>query len=264
MTTTTYSRTSGTAILPGTWAYVRARGDIPAADILNPAERYDYDQADAQTREAFRALALAPLTEPPDFLRFALASNTTPLAHYEGEGPPGAYVAPGVLAGATLEQAIATLGIDEATLQARLGTFAGPVTLAILPAGARVYRTVGLMASSYAVGMGVVTNKLLGDFWEPVSPNGYEDVGQWRSTTAVLAEWNGDFGHIEVCLAAEVPALVGTVAQQKIQRDGHHVLPGGGQQYCIPNLTDADLTEPLTGRPLKEIIRETRYGGRNR
>lgn len=260
-TSTTYSRTSGHAILPGTWAYVRNRGDIPEADKLPPAERYDYDQAAPEVQQQFQALAAAPLTEPPDFLRFALGSNADPLAAYEGEGAAGGFAAPGRLAGVSITDAARRLGIAEDVLHTRLTTFSGAVTLAILPKGTTIYRTVGLAASEYGVTHGVVTNKLLGDFWEPLCPNEYPDIGAWRSATAVLAEWNGDYGHVAVTLDADVPALTGTVGEQKINRAGHRVLPGGGQQYYIPNLHDGLITEPLAGRPLRDVIRPTRYSG---
>lgn len=260
MTTTTYSRTSGTAILPGTWAYVQNRGDIPNADKLNPAERYDYDQAKQDVRDQYKALAMQPLTEPPAFLRFALGTNSDPLAAYDGEGNPAGFAGPGTLAGISVTDAAARLSISEDRLINKLGTFTGPVILAILPKGTLIYRTVGLATSDYGVNHGLVTNGLLGDFWEPTSPNIYADVAEWRSKTAVLAEWNGDYGHIVVCLAADVPVLTGTVGEQRIGRDGHKVLPGGGKQHYIPNLTDAHVTEPLAGRALKDIIQETLYG----
>lgn len=261
MTSTSYSRTNGSAVLPGTWAYVRNRGDIPDADKLDPAERYNYDQSDQSVRDQFQALALQPLTQPPAFLRFALGMNSDPLAHYEGEGDPGRFAAPGQLAGISNTEAAGLLGISEDTLQDKLGTFSGAVTLAKLPAGTVIYRTVGLTASGYSVSHGLVTNKLLGDFWEPCSPNIYADINKWRSATAVLAEWNGDYGHIAVQLAKEVTVLTGTVGEQPINRTGHKVLPGGGQQHYIPNLTDADVTEPLSGRALQDVILETRYTG---
>lgn len=264
MSTTTYSRTSGTAVLPGTWAYVQQRGDIPDADKLNPAERYDYDKASQAVRDEYKALAMQPLTQPPEFLRFALSTNSDPIAAYAGEGNPAGFAAPGVLAGGlSASAAAARLGISVDRLIQKLETFTGPVTLAILPSGTVIYRTVGLIASDYGVTHGLVTNSLLGDFWEPTSPDVYSDVGHWRSKTAVKAEWNGDYGHIEIRLSQDVPALTGTVAEQKIERTGHRVLPGGGQQYYIPNLTDAHVTEPLSGRPLTDIVQETKYGGSN-
>lgn len=262
MTSTTYSRTSGTAVLPGTWAEIQRRGDVPDADKLDPAERFDYDTADQSVRDRFKQLARQPLTEPPPYLRFALSTNRDPVATYEGEGAGGRYVADGHLVGMSEKVAATRLGIPESTLRQKLATFTGPVTLVMLPPDTEIYRTVGLTASEYSVDRGVVTNKLLGDFWEPSSPNDYQDIAEWREKTAVLAEWNGDYGHVAVRISKGITVLAGMVAEQQIHRDGHHVLPGGGFQYYIPNLTDDCLTEPVTGRPLQNVVRETRYRGR--
>lgn len=262
MTSTTYSRTSGTAILPGTWAAIQRRGDVPAADKLDPAERFDYDTADQSVRDQFKQLARQPLTEPPPYLRFALSTNRDPVATYEGEGAGGRHLANGHLVGMSETEAAMRLGIPERTLRDKLATFSGPVSLVMLPPGTEIYRTVGLTASEYGVDRGIVTNKLLGDFWEPSNPNDYQDIAEWREKTAVLAEWNGDYGHVAVRTSVAIPVLSGTVAEQPIHRDGHRVLPGGGLQYYIPNLTDHCLAEPVTGRPLQEVVRETRYRGR--
>ncbi|MHB1702117.1 MAG: hypothetical protein ACYCSN_18680, partial [Acidobacteriaceae bacterium] len=88
MSGTTYSRTDGHAILPGTWAYVRSRGDVPNADVLPAHLRFDYDTCSSEQKQAFAQQASIPLTKPPDFLRFALATGRDALESYPGATSP--------------------------------------------------------------------------------------------------------------------------------------------------------------------------------
>lgn len=269
MSSTTYSRTSGSAILPGTWAYIQARADIMAADKLDPADRYTYDTATPEERRAFDEMAARPELEPPEFLKFNLAENPLSMAHYPGESNPLGFLANGVLADMNLDQLIMDLNRrpngkamiqllrDKQRLARELAKFHGIVSLIALPIGTLVYRTIGLMAAAATHGM--VTNKLLGAYWEARSPNAYENIDEWRAKTAVLAEWNGDYGHLVVELKREVFVLSGCVAQQAIHRDGHKVLPGGGMQYFIPELSNADMVSPVEGVPLVEVIHQTQY-----
>ena len=262
MTSTTYSRTSGSAVLPGTWAFVRNRHGIDPSQILDPAERYDYDTATDAIRDEFVRLAQQDLTEPPDFLRFALDMNDLPMGDYPGEGVAGAHAAPGLLGGTAPEVVRKRLNISEQQLDDALATFSGDVRLVGIPAGTVIYRTVGLTAKERGVNHGSIINRLLGEFWEPDCPDNYEDVAAWRSATAVLAEWNGDYGHLEVKLKADVWVLAGTIAEQPIRRTGGKVLPGGGQQFYLPNLLDSALEDSLTGRPIRTLIKKTQFRGR--
>ncbi|MHB1702528.1 MAG: hypothetical protein ACYCSN_20835, partial [Acidobacteriaceae bacterium] len=135
----------------------------------------------------------------------------------------------------------------------------GEVHLIEVKPGITIYRSVGLTAQ-YATLQGAVTNVLLGSYWDPKCPNTYASEAEWRSHTAVLAEWNGDYGYLEVTLARPIKALAGTVGMQKLPRQGSAVLPGGGHQIFISHLDDADLVVPIGGRPLVEIIQPTQFG----
>lgn len=263
MSGTTYSRTDGHASLPGAWAYVRARGDIPDADKLPPQDRFDYDTAKPEVRDAFVRLAMEPLTRPPEFLRFALANRDDPLSVYPGAAEAsGGHTANGFLENIDAERCAANLGISVDALHQQLKNFAGSVQHTLLPVGTRIYRTVGL--TTVLVARGSVTNKLLGAWWEQRCPNDYASIEEWRANTAVLAEWNGDYGYIEVTLGRQAYALSGTVGMQKLPRQGSAVLPGGGHQFFIPRLQDADLVDPVSGRPLTDVIHRTEFGARSR
>lgn len=259
MTGTTYSRTSGTALLPGTWAYIRARGDIPDAEKLAADERYSYDTASGQDRADFAAAALTVLLRPPAFLKFALATGADRVENYPGlvpetQGKP----ANGHLGNLPHLQACSALGISLDALKTELGKFSGLVTVMSLPVGSVIYRTVGLMADGAKYGS--VTNRLLGGYWEPECPNNYPDEAAWRAATAVKAEWNGDHGHIEVTLKRPLVALFGVVGMQKVDRNDDVVLPGGGMQYFIPKLSEYDLNEPMAGVPIIQLIKPTLFG----
>ncbi|MHB1702527.1 MAG: hypothetical protein ACYCSN_20830 [Acidobacteriaceae bacterium] len=263
MSGTTYSRTDGHAILPGTWAYVRARGDVPDAEKLPPQDRFDYDTATPEDRSAFMRLAMDHLTRPPEFLRFALANRDDVLPVYPGavDGSSEGHVANGFLENIDAARCAADLQISVDDLSGHLKNFAGAVQHTQLPVGTRIYRTIGLTTS--LVAHGSVTNKLLGAWWESRCPSDYASIEEWRAKTAVLAEWNGDYGYIEVTLARPVFALYGAVGMQKLPRQGSAALPGGGHQFFIPRLRDSDLAEPVSGRPLIDVIRRTEIGARS-
>lgn len=259
MAGTTYSRTSGHAILPGTWDYIRSRSDIPDAQRLAPSDRYNYDTVSAGEREAFIRLALQELTTPPDFLKFALAAGTDSLTPYPGEADVSAgKPADGSIAGFTQTAAAAQLGISVDQLQIELAKFSGPVSLVFLVPGQKLYRSVGLTAQ--ATTYSSVTNALLGNYWEESCPSNYADEAQWRSATAVLAEWNGDYGYIEAELAKPIAALIGVVGMQKLARQGNSVLAGGAKQVYVPRLTDSNLVHPIASGRLIDVIKPTRFG----
>ncbi|MFG6489617.1 hypothetical protein ACG04R_23275 [Roseateles sp. BYS78W] len=263
MAGTSYSRTAGHAILPGTWEFVRRRGNVPDSDLLDPAERYDYDTVNADKRAEFDRLAARDLTEPPEFLQFALANGRDALSDYPGAAPLGTgAVALDTFDPALVARAAAKFGMTAQKVEDELRKFSGAVQLVELLPGQELYRTVGLTATGALYGS--VTNKILGNYWEPVCPDEYDDVGHWRASTAVLAEWNGDYGYVRVQLARPVAVLAGTVGQQDLNRQPGQVLPGGAQQFFIPRLVDADLVTPVTGQPLKNIIRRTVFGARTR
>lgn len=257
---TTYSRTSGHAILPGTWDYIRSRGDVPDPDRLNPADRYNYDTASAAEREAFIRLSLQALTTPPAFLRFALAGGIDALTPYPGEVDAAlGHSGEGKLVGFSQADAVKLLGLaDIPALELELTKFSGPVSLVALQPGQKIFRTVGLTAVSAKYGS--VTNKLLGNYWEQTCPSTYDNEAQWRADTAVLAEWNGDYGYIEATLAKPITALLGKVGMQKLARQGSSVLPGGGMQLFIAHIDDASLAEPIASRRLIDVIQPTQFG----
>ena len=260
MSEITYSRTSGSEVLPGTIAYIQARGDVPDAEKLDPAFRYDYDNATSEQRAEFNRLIKNSLTRPPSWLRFALASSAAHVYPYPGEAPElSGYPANGTL-NFNLRQAALKLGIPLDNLMEELLNFSGLVQLVTLPVGTPMYRTVGLTVEG--VIHGSVINKLLGNYWEPMCPSDYADESSWRAATAVLAEWNGDLGYVQVELSRPVTVLFGMASMQKIGRNGNAVLPGGGMQYYVPCLKDTDLVKSLTGRPLTEIIKKTEFGKR--
>lgn len=259
MAGTSYSRTSGHAILPGTWQYIRHRGDIADFEKLDPERRYDYDTAGSDKKSTFMRLAQEALTTPPNFLVFALADSKDQLSSYPGAvdatlGKP----ANGSLQGITHELAATNLGISQQQLSVELAKFTGHVTLGKLLAGQKIYRSVGLTATT--VGYGSVTNMLLGKYWEPICPSQYASEAQWRAATAVKAEWNGDHGYIEVQLNQEVYALIGKVGMQKLDRQSNEVLPGGGDQFYIPALNDNHLMQPIMSSPLIDVIKPTNFG----
>ena len=272
MTSMSYSRSAGHAILAGTWEAVKARRDIPDTSKLDPAERYTYDTASPSDKLKFIALSLQEQNQPPDFLRFSLATNKEPIENYPGQAASSTFIANGHLLGATAEMQIKALtgrvgsdGMvrllsDPEWLGRELAKFHGPVTILLLLSSTKIYRTVGLIANEHGLLHGVITNKLLGDYWEAQAPGQYLDVNEWRAKTAVLAEWNGDYGHIEVTLKQDLYVLYGLVAQQKIDRGDGHVLPGGGSQYFIPEIKDNMLVEKMD-RPIRQVIQETKYRG---
>lgn len=263
MAGTTYSRTTGHAILPGTWEFVRRRGNVPISDLLDPTQRYDYDTTSEDKRVEFNRLASRALTEPPEFLQFALARGRDALTPYPGAVPLGAgRIAIDTFDPLLVARAATALGMAPQQVEDELRKFSGTVQLVELLPGQVLYRTVGLTATGALYGS--VTNKILGNYWEPVCPDEYDDLGQWRANTAVLAEWNGDYGYIQVVLSRPVTVLAGTVGQQDLSRQPGEVLPGGGQQFFIPRLLDADLVVAIANQPLKAIIRKTVFGATKR
>ena len=258
MSGTTYSRTTGHAILAGTWEYIRRRGDIPEPDLLSPSERYDYDTVSASARTEFIKLAQRELTKPPDFLKFCLAVGTDPLVSYPGEVDASlGKVADGYLSGITLQKASEVFKLSQDDMLIELAKFSGPVVLTRTDPLQKFYRSIGLTAGSTSFDS--VTNPLLGKYWGSC-PNIYKDEAEWRAATAVMAEWNGDYGYIEIEISKPVVALVGMVGMQKLARQGNSVLPGGSIQFFIPNLTDGDLLQPISSQSLVDVIKPTRFG----
>lgn len=262
VSSTTYSRSDGSAILLGTYQYVRARTDILDADKLASSDRYTFDTCTDEERQAFIWAATNPQFEPPAFLRFNLADGLDPVLPYPGavdydEG----WATTGVLEMAQpVEQIAASMGITVSKLTEILYTFSGGVGLVRLEPGTSIYRTIGLTASSHSLSTpGTITNRILHEFWEPSSPNKYKNEADWRAKTAVKAEWNGDYGHVRFTLKREVLAMMGLVGMQKIARNGNAILPGGAIQYFIPNLTGEDIVESIDV-PLKNLILETKFG----
>lgn len=262
MTGTTYGRTSGTAISPRT--YREASKRLPdGVRRLPPYMRTDWDAClDEVLRELFRRAHARE--NPPEFLEFRLAEDTPAFDGYPGAIPAVATTPGTLIALQSVRQAMELLGISDLDLlQAKLNTFTGEVQVVPLMPGTPVYRSVGLLVGKpQDVAAGRVTNKLLGDFWDPRCPSSYRDIAHWRADTAVHAEWNGDMGYVvaEVRPGATVYALYGTVGAQPVPGDRSMCLPGGGKQLWIPHLRDEDLVEPISGRPLIEVIRETRFG----
>lgn len=273
MAGSTYSRTHGARILPGSWAYVRARSDFVSAELLSPDERFSYDTALPETRDALDRLAKAPMTAPPDFLIFSLAKGKDPIQAYPGAtaGPMPSTV-PSLVPGVTLDQTAAALRATPKDVEGAIQNFRGQVSLTLLQAGAELYRTIGLLAETGAVEAGLIMNRMFGDrlWFEPRSPNTIADEAAWRASTAVLKEWNGDYGYIAVKLKRALHVLEGDVAPQPIPRDSPITLylPGTGRQYWVARLDENDVDVRLESgawvspvkRPLRDIILPTRFG----
>lgn len=256
---TTYSRTSGTAILPRTWKAVQAKHPT---QLLESHERTSWDAVSEAERKQFIALALQKLTEPPDFLAFDLAKNPYAAGQYPAAVPAAqGFPANGYLApGQSLKSAASQLGISEDQVRKELSKFSGPVSVVKLLPPTKIYRTVGLTANS--VSYGSVTNQILGSYWEPVCPSDYPTIDAWRQATAVLAEWNGDYGYVEVILDRELTVLSGTTGMQWVDSANNLVLPGGGQQYFVPNMASQlpELAQRVAAEPLTSLIQPTRFG----
>jgi hypothetical protein len=262
MSGTSYSRTDGIAILPGTYAFVRTRRDIHDADKLPANQRYSYDTCTNDEREAFDLIASAAKFEPPSYIKFDLAKGSDPIFNYPGATDPSqGFIAGGEFhEGDSRRDMAHRLGISEEALAHELSKFSGKVTLVLLPKGRVIYRTIGLTASKHSLGLhGSITNKILHTYWEPTSPNKYVDEAHWRAKTAVKAEWNGDYAQVRLTLKQDVLVLSGRVGMQKIDRNGDAVLPGGAVQYFIPNLTSSYIVENLDA-PLKTLLVETTFG----
>ena len=257
----TYSRTSGTLILPGTWEAVQA---FHGQDSVIPVEdRLSWDEATTEQRHLFTQLATQQRLRPPRFLRFNLASTAgTSLSAYPGAGPRSlGRRSDGFLSQASEKDACERLGLLPARLAQELGKFSGPVALKLLPEGQKIYRTVGLIALNAAYG--AVTNKLLGEYWEPHPPSVHPSIEAWRAATAVKAEWNGDYGYLEVTLPVPVWALVGATGMQVVDADRDLALPGGGEQIFIPELPKAApaVAERVASTALVDLLLETRFAG---
>jgi hypothetical protein len=254
-----YPRTGGTWLSPRSRAAARALWR-DGVRLIDPAAYTDLDAASDEVRQAHDAFCAANL--PPDFLTFALAdADKREITDYPG-AVPGLTPSPtSDLIGATREFAAAQLGLSDAALTEVLGTFQGDVTLIQLQPNTQIFRTVGRMCRQPEVSRGAVTNALLGACWDLRSPNAYESRQTWRARMAVLAEWTGDLGHVAPVLAVSRWGLIGTVAPQAIPRTGAPMyLPGGGTQVYLPHLANQHLREPLLGRPLGDVIHQTRFG----
>lgn len=256
---TTYSRTSGSAILAATWQAVQARHPTQA---LAPHERTSWDEGSASDRSEFLRLVQEDRTRPPDFLQFDLAKNPYQPGKYPGaiseaNGlPANGYLA----AGLTLADCALKLAITEDQLKNHLANFSGQVNVIKLTVGTTIYRTVGLTAKG--VGKGCVTNQPLGPYWEALCPSTYPNIDAWRQATAVKAEWNGDFGYVAVTLTSELVMLSGAVGMQLVDAVNRQVLPGGGQQYFIPNMSiqAPDLGRMFDTVPLASLIKPSLFG----
>jgi hypothetical protein len=256
---TTYSRTAGHKILANTWSAIQERHPNHA---LQPHERTSWDEGTDEDRAQFLRLMQEERTHPPDFLEFNLAANPYQPGQYpsavpEKQGfPANGFLAPGL----TMSSVAAALEISEQLLQAHLANFTGVVNVVRPAAGTKIYRTIGLTAKEVA--QGSVTNRILGMYWEPQCPNNYANIDAWRQATAVKAEWNGDYGYIEITLKSDVTMLYGQVGMQVVDTVHKMVLPGGGYQYFIPNFEkqDPELVQQLESATLAVVIKPTRFG----
>ena len=259
MSRITYSRTAGCTVLPGTWDYMRARGDVPDADKLKPALRFAYDIATSDEQAEFKHAALMPLLTPPSFLRFTVATSAKAISSYPGLAPEiEGHLCNGFLLGQTHINVALSLGISLSQLDLELGKFSGPVSMVFLPPNSKIYRSVGLLTGMAKYGC--ITNRLLASYWEQKCPSDYKDEAAWRAATVVKAEWNGNNGYLEVELSQPVLVLMGMVGMQKVDQNGDVVLPGGAIQFYIPRLSDSDLTLSLAGNSLVDVLKETAFG----
>lgn len=258
-----YARTDGTDLLPATWEEVKRNKDIPNKEILDPARRTQYDVATEAQKQEFDRMAAMEKWRPPDNMPFARAEGWEDETRYPGAvSEAQGEVANGSLTGIAMEDAARKLGINDVGALAKiLKNFSGPVTMTEIPAGTTIYRTVGLMVKDYTLKDGLVTNKLLGTYFEVSSPDNYKNVIEFYQQTAVRPEWNGDMYHIAITLRDSIFALQGRVAMQKIYHRSNKVLPGGAMQYYIHELTDANLTDPISAKNLRDILIRTRFMG---
>jgi hypothetical protein len=263
MSGVSYARTDGSDVLPATWEEVKRSKRISHDEILDPARRTQYDAATEEQKREFDRLTAMEKWQPPDDMRFARAVGWEDESRYPGAVPEAqGAVANGALMGISPEEAVRKLGIkDVGVLAKELANFSGSVTLTEIPAGTTIYRTVGLMVKEYALKDGLVTNRLLGEYFEIASPDGYENIIVFYQQTAVRPEWNGDVYHIALTLGKPIFALMGKVAMQKIFPGSDKVLPGGAMQYYIHGLTDAHLADPISEKILRDILIRTRFKG---
>jgi hypothetical protein len=256
---TTYSRTSGTAILPATWQAVQSRHPD---QMLRPSERVSWDGSTHEQQQAFIELTARPLTQPPEFLRFNLERNPYLPGQYPGAVPKHlGHPANGHLPdGTSLDRVADQLGISVPVLTMELRKFSGQVSAVKLLSGTRIYRTVGLTAENSL--HGCVTNRLIGEYWERRHPCSYQSLEDWRSQTAVLAEWNGDYGYLEIEIENELVVLEGTVGMQVVDVACELVLPGGGLQVYVPNAIRqlGGQAHRLQSTAIKSLIRPTQFG----
>lgn len=262
MSLSSYPRTDGLGVLAATFEAVRKFQAIPADEVLDPAERLSYWSATHEERRQFDELAANELTRPPEFLQFSLAAllpGEEP-PHCAGEAPRAEGLPPtGSMSSELVERAAREIGMSPEAILAELTKFSGPVQLVVLPAGKTLYRTIGLTTGSAS--HGTITNKLLGPYWEPVCPREHGDISTWRAKTAVLPQWNGDWGYIEVTLKKDVTALQGMVAMQPLGGSGDRVLPGGGQQIYLPQLRADWVTQDPASLPLSTLIQPSYLHG---
>ena len=256
---TTYSRTSGSAILATTWQAIQARHPTSA---LSPHERTSWEEGTPDDRLEFLRLMQLARTTAPGFLQFDLAKDPYRPGSYPSAVPEvNGFPANGHLGtGLTLAGVAFQLAISQEQLKNHLANFSGLVSVIKLTAGTTIYRTVGLTAKG--VSRGCVTNQPLGPYWEPVCPSTYANVDAWRQATAVKAEWNGDFGFVAVTLKSELIMLSGVVGMQLVDAVNRQVLPGGAQQLFIPNIAvqDKELGRMFDTELLVNLIKPTLFG----
>ena len=218
MSGTTYSRTSGHAILPGTWEYIRRKNALPGSldheALLDPAHRYSYDSATQEQRRQYDLSALQALTAPPDFLvsNQSLAQDAAESVVSQETGDdsgsncyPGAAYATQALNGYPADGWIEQFGEDSVKVAAKkllisstdvidaLRNFSGAVIFAILEPGTVLHRAVGLTipADDQTQGgektlRGSIVGQLVGKYWEAQAPNTYASSGEWQSKTAQI------------------------------------------------------------------------------
>lgn len=273
MSKTTYPRSEGARIVKGTWEAIRRRKDVHSDDSLMSDERYSYDMADDETKKGFDRLASQELLMPPDCLRFNIWKIHDNSEQYPGQQALSLYVATGYAdyldddicdifneySDASNIETFRELWGSKEKLNEILKTFHGRVEILYLHPRQVLYRTIGLIADKDLVKNGCITNKILGEYWQSENPNLYKNIDDWRANAAVFAEWNGDYGHVKIRLKKGLLSLRGTVSQQAISKNGNYVLPGGGNQYYIPNITQSSISNQIEGVRLRDVILPTNF-----
>ena len=250
MVGTTYSRTTGKAILPRTWAYVRKHPHVPRADVLLEDEREQYDEGRQDNAKSGEVNSSTQASS--GISRFVIDTPVVDLVDVDGVVRHGL----SYICGFSHAQACELLGIPETQLWMELDRFVGGVSVVRFVPGQRFYQSIGLNPTDPMER--VVTTDLLAAPWEDRCPNTYANAGEWCESVAALADWNGQCGgFLEAELSSQVVGLVGAQRFASLGPGGRYA---GVKRICIPTLSNASLLRPIGGRRIGDVLRTVRFG----